>query len=403
MGEPFRILSLDGGGSWALIEVRALMDIYGDLSGHELLRQFDLVAANSGGSIVLGGLLADWKLSKLLSLFEDEKLRSDIFSPTKKVFWPILRKLLGVGPKYDAAHKLVALRKALGKAGDQTLPELVKGLGSPLHVVITSFDYDLTRAVFFRSEKVDGGARWGCGDASDATLAEAIHASSDAPVNYFDAPAAFPDKPNRYWDGGVAGTNNPILAAVTEAICMNQTSNEIAALSIGTGTMNLPMVSDELPDAAWVQKRGSSTPIKDIAKLASSILDDPPDAATFIALAITRVGQEDLPDRVIRMNPMVAPIPQGATWMNPPGLSAEDFGAFKTLEMDAIKDEQVKLIEKLTDGWLKDQVLNQPIRMDRVKWTAEIGQLQYSAAKAAWQKLAPVRRTPPPKIDHAIP
>jgi uncharacterized protein len=45
----YRILSLDGGGSWALIEIRALMEIYGDRSGREILSEFDLVAANSGG------------------------------------------------------------------------------------------------------------------------------------------------------------------------------------------------------------------------------------------------------------------------------------------------------------------------------------------------------------------
>ena len=53
--QPFRILSLDGGGSWALIEVKALIALYGaGATGHEVLSHFDLAAANSGGSIVLG-------------------------------------------------------------------------------------------------------------------------------------------------------------------------------------------------------------------------------------------------------------------------------------------------------------------------------------------------------------
>src|SRR4051794_26260797 len=42
----FRILSLDGGGSWALIQVRALIELCGEATqGHEVLRQFDLAAA----------------------------------------------------------------------------------------------------------------------------------------------------------------------------------------------------------------------------------------------------------------------------------------------------------------------------------------------------------------------
>ncbi len=45
---PYKILSLDGGGSWSIIQARVLLDIYGDIKGHALLRQFDLVIGNSG-------------------------------------------------------------------------------------------------------------------------------------------------------------------------------------------------------------------------------------------------------------------------------------------------------------------------------------------------------------------
>ncbi len=34
----YKILTLDGGGSWALVQARVLIDIYGDINGHELLR-----------------------------------------------------------------------------------------------------------------------------------------------------------------------------------------------------------------------------------------------------------------------------------------------------------------------------------------------------------------------------
>src|SRR4051794_28423538 len=72
----FRILSLDGGGAWALIEVMTLIDLYGaDTRGHEVLKQFDLIAGTSGGSIVLGGLAKDMTLRELLDLFLDRKRR----------------------------------------------------------------------------------------------------------------------------------------------------------------------------------------------------------------------------------------------------------------------------------------------------------------------------------------
>jgi hypothetical protein len=51
--DRYRILSLDGGGSWALIQVKALIELFGpDKPGREILQDFDLVAANSGGSIL---------------------------------------------------------------------------------------------------------------------------------------------------------------------------------------------------------------------------------------------------------------------------------------------------------------------------------------------------------------
>jgi uncharacterized protein len=50
----YRVLSLDGGGTWALIQTKALIALYNDkTSGQSVLQDFDLVAANSGGSIVL--------------------------------------------------------------------------------------------------------------------------------------------------------------------------------------------------------------------------------------------------------------------------------------------------------------------------------------------------------------
>jgi len=80
----YRILTLDGGGAWAIIEVRTLIDFYGaDTTGHEVLGKFDLVAANSGGSLVLAGLIENMTLGQILSLFETEANRRMIFSPTR--------------------------------------------------------------------------------------------------------------------------------------------------------------------------------------------------------------------------------------------------------------------------------------------------------------------------------
>src|SRR5207247_706468 len=118
MAARYRILSLDGGGTWALIQARALRQIYGDLRGRDVLAQ----AIQRPG-----------------------------------------------GPK-------------------------------PPDYLIVAFAFDTLRAVFFRSN-VESNARSGPVGPSP-TLAEAVHASSNAPVNYFDAPATF-DTPaylgRRFW------------------------------------------------------------------------------------------------------------------------------------------------------------------------------------------------------------
>ena len=83
-----------------------------------------------------------------------------------------------------------------------------------------------------------------CGDDSlPGQLAEAIHASSNAPVNYFNAPAEIGDR--RYWDGAIGGYNNPVLAGVIEAAVNAErygtSLSEIKALSLGTGSVVLPL------------------------------------------------------------------------------------------------------------------------------------------------------------------
>lgn len=52
--------------------------------------------------------------------------------------------------------------------------------------------------------------------AKDATLVEAVHASTNAPIRYYDEPAEVSGR--RYWDGALGGYNNPVLAAVVEAL-----------------------------------------------------------------------------------------------------------------------------------------------------------------------------------------
>ncbi len=392
----YRILSLDGGGAWAVIQVMALIDLYGDdnARGHDVLRDFDLVAANSGGSLVLGGLLEDFTLNKIKGFFENEQIRRSIFSPSSSFADRALHELTGMGPKYSAEAKLPAIETLTPSCGLKTLREAVAGIRradakEDLRALIVSFDYDRNRAAFFRSAD-SGGPELGYGLASSASVAEAIHASTNAPVNYFDAPAQFPGSPNRYWDGGITGMNNPLLAAVVEAVNIDVRTDDIVALSLGTATVALPEATPDDVDLIYTRKRGEQSLVQDLHKLATSILDDPPDMATFIAHLMTG-GKNNLPDAVkshiVRMNPLISPVGVPGHWRAPEGVSPAQFAFLVNLDMDAVQPGQVAAISSFASLWLKNRVSNQPLRMDCDTLACEIGNQHYGEAKAAWLAL----------------
>jgi hypothetical protein len=83
---PYRILCLDGGGRWSLISVMALQKIFGERArGYDILASFDLVAANSGGSIVLGQTPSTSKRhTKMLALLPHNAPATSI-SPRQRV------------------------------------------------------------------------------------------------------------------------------------------------------------------------------------------------------------------------------------------------------------------------------------------------------------------------------
>jgi hypothetical protein len=396
----YRVLSLDGGGSWALIQVKALIALYGeDALGRSVLQDFDLVAANSGGSIVLGCLLENFSLSRILAFFNDEAERKAVFSKTGSFGDRVFHDLTGLGPKYSAESKLPALQHVLADTGNQSLTKVASGIrrgntADDLHVLIIGFDYDRNRAAFFRSAAASGPG-WGEGAASDITLAEAIHASTNAPVNYFDAPAIFPDRNGRYWDGAISGCNNPVLAAVTEAIIKHRDPADIVALSIGTASVALPWPQPGEPASPYVKELVEPGIKNDLVKLATSILDDPPDIATFLAHVVTGsgigLGLPTVDSRIVRMSPLVSPVKKTVNgtdaWTAPGSMAAAQFKYLANLDMDAVEQAQVDAISQYADLWLQGIAPNQPIRMNGDTLRCELGQTKFGDAKIAWEAL----------------
>ncbi|MGE5506043.1 MAG: patatin-like phospholipase family protein [Actinomycetota bacterium] len=399
----YSILSLDGGGSWAIIQVRALMAIYGDVTGHEVLKNFRLVIANSGGSITAGALFSNIRLSQAFRLFYSEEWRRRMFVDRA---WPIaaINRKLGFFSRYLTEEKLEGLKRAFGPMGagamggialhDTPMDELPKRAadGSRLpHLVITAFDYHRERAKFFRSNTGSLAGNRSAGPVPK--LPWAIHASSTAPVNYFDCPAVVDSE--LYWDGGVAGLNNPVMAGVVEALADPEREGAaVVALSIGTGSARLPL---EPPADPVHHERKGPGPINDVRKLATSILDDPPDAASFMAHVVLggTLPTDDRPSitdgPVVRLNPLIQPIWTGTGWQMPPPDYADDFDTLKELDMDAVKQEQVEAIDRLCDWWLcpAGVVPNQPLRAERDTLVPQIGHRWAADAIAQWRAMVP--------------
>ena len=391
----YRLLSLDGGGSWSIIQVRTLQALFGATArGHEVARNFDLIAANSGGSIVAAGLAANFTLDRILELFESAAKRESVFV---KLPWyrNVVFRAAGAAPKYSAAAKLPGLRAAFAPqdAGELdlralSLPAVHQQIAGGPHWLVAAFDYDRLRATFFRSNPASAAAAGGPSPAP-APFIEAVHASTNAPVLFFDAPAEISDG-CRYWDGAVGGYNNPVLAAVTEALANGVPAGAISAISIGSGGTFLPREGAPGTPPALLLSRDKPAIVGDLRRMASSILDDPPDAASFVAHVVLggrtlyAPGAPPIPSPIVRLNPLIQPVRSGpdAPWAYPSGITADQFGKLKDLQLDAVEPDEVALVDTLCSAWMNDAAPNQPIRADRAL-AVEIGDARYSDALAA--------------------
>ena len=393
--KPYRILSLDGGGTWALIQAKVLMDIYGaDCTGHKILADFNLVTANSGGGIVAAGLIADMTPDEILAIFRDEQLRKKIF--VELPFYKKLLRLCGIGPQFSTDEKLHGLAEALTGIASNALQKISipNRNGDAVRFIFTAYDYDRDRATFFRSDPDSPAANFPK-KTSPISVIQAVHVSSTAPVQFFDQPATFGDR--RYWDGGVAGLNNPVLAAVIESIAYGVLREDIGVLSIGTGNTFLPM-DGSAKSSELLQTKPDQGIKNDIVKLAKAILADPPDTDTFIAYVMLNGQLPQSPDElpyvstpIARLNPLIRPEILGGQWVLPTGFSLSQYQKLAQMDLAVIDPNDVLLIDQFCNGWMMDQWPNQPIRhgSDTVGGLpnsnfCEIGHSHYVAGKAAW-------------------
>jgi predicted acylesterase/phospholipase RssA len=402
MGQ-FRILSLDGGGSRAGILAVALGRIFGGgTPGREILRQFDLAAGNSGGSIVLTALCCNYTPADVAAFYADPATVRRMFSPRWSAVFKRIPPLRLLFPPYSAKGKFAALNdlfdrnRQAGEPAPSTirLVDWPKYLRSEIDLLVTAYDYDRERATFFRSNHASLAQSSSLHVAP--TLAEAVHASTNAPVYFFDEPAEF--RGRRYWDGGLAAFDNPVLAAVVEAMANHPgRTDDIRVLSIGTGTIVQASTDDgaQPPLGAPPADTGLSTTLK---KAGLAVLADPPGTASFhayVALGqrMPTKSEASPPDaHVVRMSPFVRPIFDKATgeWTPPEGLTTDEFADLVELASDAMGPRDLALIQKMGNLWISGAIPNQPIRTGE-RMRCDIGDDTFAEAIAHWARIAAPR------------
>lgn len=372
----YKILSLDGGGSWAILQLLTLKERYKnempELRGHEILKKFDMVIANSGGSIVLCALAENWTIDEALSLFEKKNVRESIFSKNsfKETFWPVfLTKLISFGPKYSSSRKYEAFRKLFPNVHKLSMKDLPEFIGkSSLKLIVSTYDALNNRAKFFRSYTPEGSTE------EFVPLTKAIHGSSNAPVQYFDFPARIKaDKTDIWyylWDGALGGFNNPVVAGILEAFRSSISLADIAVVSIGNGNKLMSenqkkrfyqvrsiTIKERKKKLLFWRYRFQFEYFKEtIMNQAKTILFQPPDWAIYVGMMFLKKDiSENIASRYIRLSPIIHMDKKTTPETN------DLIEKLYELDMDLTSDEDINLLKNCFEFWKKGRIKNQPI------------------------------------------
>jgi hypothetical protein len=406
---------LDGGGTWALLEANMLGAVYGNSTpGHVILSQFDLVAANSGGSIVLGGLFANQTPAQIAQLFIDPAKRGLMFVRNIGIaHWQTSKKLLGLQTIFSSLQPPVGAAPGAVPVAQWTLANAASqlslwspgifGQAGPPKCIISGFNLDRLRETFFRMPP-----RGSSEPEDNALVIEAIHFSSTAPIKYFDDPGygtlsgALGD--TGFWDGAMGGDNNPLLAAIIECVRNGGQLRKIVALSFGTGSVRLPLPQDlspaQLEATSGGPLVGSPPSVGNIFSEASvgvgCILDDPPASALYDShVLLNGSWPPNSPFQVVRMSPLVRPRLDLASGnlvtpvFGVPGRADIDiFKVLSNLDMDATDPSDVAAIASLGAAWKGGNVTNQPLQ-EITAGVPSVGPLDALGAILAWRSLAP--------------
>jgi patatin-like phospholipase/acyl hydrolase len=212
---PIFILSIDGGGARGAIPATLLcyLEAQHDVSIRD---DFDFFAGVSTGALVAAYIARDaGSLEHLAHTSYSAEVLSDIFD---KSVWDKMLGRMQNQPKYDGRGKREYIE---GLMGDLRINDI-----RDKHLLILAYDFINRELVTFKNNR-------GHDATYNPTLAEVCDAASAAPTLY---PPVATSAPRRTWliDGALA-TNDPSHCAISEALAMGYTLEDVWMVSIATG------------------------------------------------------------------------------------------------------------------------------------------------------------------------
>lgn len=409
--KSFRILSLDGGGSWAVIQALTLGRLFGkNIKGHDILKHFDLVAAGSTGSLILGALLCNKTPREIVQAFESGELPRKLFPPLQdceKNLLTVLGNFFRLAPRYSGAKKKENISEFLGADGERFLSDFPEYVGHPsLRILIPQYDYLKNRVLWCRSTSGEAdiahAEKTGThaskkGLPEEIRLLDAVHGATQFPSPFYDNPATvFFYRNNRHipryvWDSTMAGSYNPVMAAVTEALVLGVKSEDIIVTSLGTGAI-IPLGLDEgdsvpLEKAFYYAENVQPSFRVNLRRCSNGLLERPPDVATTMAWTLLTKGGEEATGNYFRFNPVIRGVKEGLSVRPPKGFTEKDFKRLMKLEPDVKKLSDVALIVRLAEAWMSEpsEIPNQCLSCGEEGWYF-MGHRTFSEALSDWAK-----------------
>ncbi len=216
MKGPIFILSIDGGGSRGVIPANVLNFIECE-EQISVRQEFDFFAGVSTGALVAAYLARNvGSMERLVTEGYSSESMTKIFD---KSIWDKMLGRLQNQPKYDGVNKRAYID---AQADGALINDIVDK-----HLLILAYDFMNRELVTFKNNR-------GSDSVYNPPLAEICDAATAAPTMY---PPVATTAPKRRWlvDGALA-TNDPSQCAISEALAMGHSLEDIWMLSLGTGT-----------------------------------------------------------------------------------------------------------------------------------------------------------------------